>query len=210
MPQPARRRAVDLDGFAEAVETSLPNRIEASTFLRAPTPPPPDRRTHPATPRTPAPSAAPPSPRHALAEAGGRLAASSPASSRRSTSRRLTKSRDWESTLGGRHGPPQVGQSEQPRRDAHVPLSLDRRQAARAFYYPPPLEDPPKERGVLHAKALVQDERKVLIASANFTEAALRRNIELGFKITDPVLAKQAIRHYQRLIEESLISPLPG
>ncbi len=79
----------------------------------------------------------------------------------------------------------------------------------RVFYDPRSIEQDSGDRSVLHAKALVQDERTVFVTSANFTEAALDRNIELGLKVADPTLARQVVRHYQRLIEDRLLTPLP-
>ena len=78
----------------------------------------------------------------------------------------------------------------------------------RVFFDPRGLEDG-EAKSVLHAKAIVQDERVVLVTSANFTEAALDRNIELGLRVEDPSLALQIIRHYERLIEAALLAPLP-
>jgi len=79
----------------------------------------------------------------------------------------------------------------------------------RVFFDPRGLEQD-DSKSVLHAKALVQDERLVLVTSANFTEAALDRNIELGLRVEDATLALQVIRHYERLIEARLLAPLPG
>ena len=79
----------------------------------------------------------------------------------------------------------------------------------RVYFDPRGLEED-TTKSVLHAKALVQDERCVLVTSANFTEAALDRNIELGLRVEDPTLAQQVVRHYQRLIEERLLVPIPG
>jgi phosphatidylserine/phosphatidylglycerophosphate/cardiolipin synthase-like enzyme len=79
----------------------------------------------------------------------------------------------------------------------------------RVFFDPSALKQD-DTKSVLHAKALVQDERYVLVTSANFTEAALDRNIELGLRVEDPTLALQIIRHYQRLVEAQLLVPIPG
>ena len=43
--------------------------------------------------------------------------------------------------------------------------------------------------GVLHAKAVVADDEAVFVTSANLTEAALDRNIELGVLIRDRAFA---------------------
>lgn len=79
----------------------------------------------------------------------------------------------------------------------------------RVFYDPRALDPDPSERSVLHAKAIVQDETSVLITSANFTEAALDRNIELGVYLEDARFARQVVCHYQRLVEESRLLRLP-
>ena len=54
----------------------------------------------------------------------------------------------------------------------------------RVFYDPRALE-PEGPTGVLHAKALVVDDESVFVTSANLTEAALDRNIELGLLVRD-------------------------
>ena len=79
----------------------------------------------------------------------------------------------------------------------------------RVFYDPRSL-DPEGPGAVLHAKAIVTDEEAVFVTSANFTEAALERNIELGLLVRDRPLAASVSRHFRRLIEESLLLPLPA
>lgn len=79
----------------------------------------------------------------------------------------------------------------------------------RVFYDPRAL-DPGRPGGVLHAKATVADDEAVFVTSANFTEAALDRNIELGLLLRDPALAKSVTRHFERLIEEELLHALPS
>ncbi len=78
----------------------------------------------------------------------------------------------------------------------------------RVFYDPRALEaDGPV--GVLHAKAVVADDEVVLVTSANLTEAALDRNIELGLLVRDRTLAATVSRHFQVLIDRELLRPLP-
>jgi phosphatidylserine/phosphatidylglycerophosphate/cardiolipin synthase-like enzyme len=48
------------------------------------------------------------------------------------------------------------------------------------YYDPRALEADTKKRACLHAKFIIIDRRKVLITSANFTQAAQQRNIEAG------------------------------
>ena len=76
------------------------------------------------------------------------------------------------------------------------------------FYDPRSLE-PGGARGVLHAKGVVADEEVVFITSANFTEAALDRNIEMGLLHRDRHLALTVVRHFQVLIDQKLLLPLP-
>ena len=57
------------------------------------------------------------------------------------------------------------------------------------MFYDPRSLDPSGPIGVLHAKAVVVDDEAVFITSANFTEAALDRNIELGVLIRDRAFA---------------------
>jgi len=48
-----------------------------------------------------------------------------------------------------------------------------------------------------------------LVTSANLTEAALDRNIELGLLVRDPALAASVSTHFRILIERGLLMPLP-
>lgn len=64
-------------------------------------------------------------------------------------------------------------------------------------------------QGVLHAKGVVADEEVVFVTSANFTEAALDRNIEMGLLHRDRHLALTVVRHFQTLIDRKLLLPLP-
>ena len=77
------------------------------------------------------------------------------------------------------------------------------------FYDPRSLE-PDGPSGVLHAKAVVADDESVFITSANLTEAALDRNIEMGLLLRDRALAASVTRHFRGLIERGLLRPLPS
>jgi phosphatidylserine/phosphatidylglycerophosphate/cardiolipin synthase-like enzyme len=79
----------------------------------------------------------------------------------------------------------------------------------RVFYNPQSL-DLGGPSGVLHAKAVVRDDREVFITSANLTEAAFDRNIELGLLSKDRALAASVASHFRRLIEEHALRPLPA
>ena len=64
--------------------------------------------------------------------------------------------------------------------------------------------------GVLHAKAVVVDDEVVFVTSANLTEAALDRNIELGLLVRDHALAASVSAHFRTLIERGFLLPLPA
>lgn len=75
-------------------------------------------------------------------------------------------------------------------------------------YYDPRSLDPDGPAGVLHAKAAVADRETVLVTSANLTDAALDRNIELGILVRDPGLAASVATHFQGLVTAGLLAPL--
>ena len=69
------------------------------------------------------------------------------------------------------------------------------------------LDGPP---GVLHAQAVVADGEAVFMTSANLTDAALDRNIELRVLIRDRALAASVTSHFQGLIDREVLRPLPA
>jgi phosphatidylserine/phosphatidylglycerophosphate/cardiolipin synthase-like enzyme len=77
-------------------------------------------------------------------------------------------------------------------------------------FYDPRALDPDEPSGVLHAKAVVADDETVFVTSANLTEAALERNIELGLLIRDRALAASVATHFRGLIDRGLLHPLPA
>ena len=62
----------------------------------------------------------------------------------------------------------------------------------------------------LHAKAIVVDEREVLITSANFTSRGHARNIELGVRIEDAGFAKSVAAQWNGLVNQALVVAAPG
>jgi phosphatidylserine/phosphatidylglycerophosphate/cardiolipin synthase-like enzyme len=64
--------------------------------------------------------------------------------------------------------------------------------------------------GVLHAKAVVADEEALFVTSANLTEAAWDRNIEMGLVVRDRALAASALSYLVALIDRGLLTPLPA
>jgi phosphatidylserine/phosphatidylglycerophosphate/cardiolipin synthase-like enzyme len=76
-------------------------------------------------------------------------------------------------------------------------------------FYDPRAIDVDGPAGVLHAKAVVTDDEAVFITSANLTEAALDRNIELGVLIRDRAFALTVSGYFRGLIDRALLKPLP-
>lgn len=69
------------------------------------------------------------------------------------------------------------------------------------IYFDPRSFDPdPKRRAVLHAKCIVIDGRTSFVSSANFTEAAQERNIEVGVLIRSELVAGRLIAFFSALI----------
>jgi len=76
-------------------------------------------------------------------------------------------------------------------------------------YYDPRALELDGPAGVLHAKAVVADDEAVFVTSANLTEAALDRNIEVGLLVRDHALAASLSSHFRGLIDRGLLHPLP-
>jgi len=54
------------------------------------------------------------------------------------------------------------------------------------------------------------DDEAVFITSANLTEAALDSNIELGLLVRDRALAASVSSHFQVLMDQGLLLPMPS
>lgn len=77
-------------------------------------------------------------------------------------------------------------------------------------FYDPRALDAEGPSSVLHAKAVVTDDRYLFVTSANLTEAAFDRNLELGLLVRDPALAMSTVSYFQALIDRELLLPLPA
>ena len=55
--------------------------------------------------------------------------------------------------------------------------------------------------GSLHAKCIVVDGKHVFVSSANFTEAAQERNIEVGLLVQSRALAERVCRFFDALLD---------
>ena len=62
--------------------------------------------------------------------------------------------------------------------------------------------------GALHAKCVVVDAERLFISSANFTEAAQERNIEIGLLLDSPVLADRVSEFFEGLVQTGFLKRL--
>ena len=83
------------------------------------------------------------------------------------------------------------------------------RRLPRLFYDPRSLARGAEERSVLHAKIALADSTHALIGSANLTEAALKRNIEIGVLIALPGLVALIRAHVEALIHNHVLVQVP-
>ena len=79
----------------------------------------------------------------------------------------------------------------------------------RIYYDPRSLAPTGPTGSALHAKCIVVDGNEALVTSANFTEAAQVRNIELGLHVNSPTIASQIEHHFQSLISDGYLERLP-
>lgn len=76
------------------------------------------------------------------------------------------------------------------------------------YYDPRSLALDPKQRASLHAKCVVVDRTVAFISSANFTEAAQERNVEVGIVIRSPAVSRKLHAHFAQLVEKGALCPL--
>lgn len=79
-----------------------------------------------------------------------------------------------------------------------------------AVFYDPRSLGSAGAEGVLHAKAVVVDDRVAFVTSANLTEAAFDRNIGVGVLSRERTLAASLARHFGVLIDRKLLRALPS
>ncbi|MGD0984777.1 MAG: DISARM system phospholipase D-like protein DrmC [Acidimicrobiales bacterium] len=78
------------------------------------------------------------------------------------------------------------------------------------YYDPRSLQLEATKRASLHAKCVVVDEQVAFVSSANFTEAAQARNIEVGVLLRSAALARQLANHFESLADRQLLIRVPG
>ena len=79
----------------------------------------------------------------------------------------------------------------------------------RVYYDPRSLEPAGRTAGSMHAKCMVIDGREALVTSANFTEAAQERNIDLGLLVDSQSVAYRIEEHFLTLIRKVYLERLP-
>ena len=103
------------------------------------------------------------------------------------------------------------------RRDTRAPADLGRAgrgirhcdgRRPEVFCDPRALKDG-SEKAVLHAMAVVADDRIAFVTSANLTEKAFDENIEVGLLTRDRTVALSLAKHFSVLIERGILEPLP-
>lgn len=74
------------------------------------------------------------------------------------------------------------------------------------YFDPRALEADALKRACMHAKCVVVDRRDLFVSSANFTEAAQERNVEVGLLIHSSLLAGRVASHFESLVVEGKMS----
>ena len=83
------------------------------------------------------------------------------------------------------------------------------RQLPRLYYDPRSLEVDQTKRSSLHAKCVVVDNEEAFVSSANFTEAAQTRNIEVGVLLRSSSFARKLTNHFESLAALSILKSIP-
>lgn len=77
------------------------------------------------------------------------------------------------------------------------------------YFDPRALQTETRAHASMHAKMVAIDRRKILITSANFTEAAQQRNVELGVLCSLPYLAERVCNYFAGLRQSGQLQRLP-
>jgi phosphatidylserine/phosphatidylglycerophosphate/cardiolipin synthase-like enzyme len=81
----------------------------------------------------------------------------------------------------------------------------ENRPIPQVFYDPRSLEISSHKRSCMHAKCIAVDSKLVFVSSANFTEAAQERNLEVGVLISSPPVADQLVSHFDTLLSVGML-----
>ena len=77
------------------------------------------------------------------------------------------------------------------------------------YHDPRAMHPHPESRAVMHATCVVVDGERCFLTSANYTEAAQARNVELGVIINDRVWARMVLEQFDSLIDRGDLHPVP-
>src|ERR1035441_5495481 len=86
--------------------------------------------------------------------------------------------------------------------DLHWPTD---RALPEIYFDPRSLSIDAKQRAVLHAKCIVVDGQTAFVSSANFTEAAQERNIEVGVLVRSQIIAERLTTFFAALISTGAV-----
>jgi phosphatidylserine/phosphatidylglycerophosphate/cardiolipin synthase-like enzyme len=73
------------------------------------------------------------------------------------------------------------------------------------FFDPRALQTDSQKKACLHAKCIVVDRKELFVSSANFTEAAQERNLEVGLLIRSLIVAERVQGHFEALLDANLL-----
>jgi phosphatidylserine/phosphatidylglycerophosphate/cardiolipin synthase-like enzyme len=68
------------------------------------------------------------------------------------------------------------------------------------FYDRRSVTSDPGKTVALHAKCVVIDEFDLFVSSANFTEAAQQRNVEVGLHLRSPIVGGRVVKFFESLV----------
>jgi phosphatidylserine/phosphatidylglycerophosphate/cardiolipin synthase-like enzyme len=78
------------------------------------------------------------------------------------------------------------------------------------FYDPRELSTDSTNRAALHAKCVVVDNAEAFVTSANFTEAAQERNIEVGVLVRIPSFSRALAEQFENLVNHGQLRRVRG
>lgn len=78
------------------------------------------------------------------------------------------------------------------------------------YYDPRALAVDRADRAALHAKCVVIDDKELFVSSANFTEYAQQRNIEMGLCVRSEQVAYRITSYMAELVEEGKLQQAPS
>jgi phosphatidylserine/phosphatidylglycerophosphate/cardiolipin synthase-like enzyme len=80
----------------------------------------------------------------------------------------------------------------------------------RLLYDPRGLEPDSRARAAMHAKVVVVDRKIAFVSSANLTERAQERNVEVGALIREESLARQLAEYFEGLERQGVLRSAGG